>query len=75
MTQKRKRNTPKKYPNPGTGDGANPRHACPKCGRYMYKSKSAFTNDEGKRESITPNEFCKCGYVVINKVDLKKIPD
>jgi len=41
----------------------------------MYKSKSAFTNDEGKRESITPNEFCKCGYVVINKVDLKKIPD
>jgi len=75
MTVKRKRNTPKAYPNPGTGEGKNPRPKCPKCGKSMYKSQSKVMNDEGKRESITPNYFCKCGYVQVLKEEIKKIPD
>jgi hypothetical protein len=70
----RKQNTPSQMTY-WRGKGKNPRPICPKCGRYMSISQSKFTNNEGKREVIKPNSFCKCGYVVINADELKKIPD
>lgn len=52
MSEKRLRNTPKKYPNPGTGQGKNPRSKCSKCGRSMYKPQIKITDEEGKRIGI-----------------------
>jgi hypothetical protein len=75
MTLKRKRNTPKKYPNTGTGQGKNPRPKCAECGRSMYKPQIKITNDVGKREAIHPIALCKCGHVDIDYDELKKIPD
>lgn len=75
MTIKRKRNTPKKYPNPGTGQGKNPRPKCSVCGRYMYKPQIKVTNEEGIREPIHPVLLCKCGHTVLLLEELKKIPD
>ena len=76
----RKQNTPKKYPNPGTGQGKNPRKLCPECLKqgkkhYLKKSSTQYTIDE-KRKTSNVLLFCiKCKYVERNEEEIKKIPD
>ncbi len=76
----RKQNTPKKYQNPGTGQGKNPRKLCPECLKkgkkyYLKKSSTQYTVN-GKRKTVNVLRFCiKCGHVERNEDEIKKIPD
>ena len=75
----RKHNTPKDYPNKGTGDVKNPRIRCPECAKkdikkYMNKVNKKYMI-EGKLVILKPLMFCKCGYVEINWDELAKVPD
>ena len=58
----RKQNTPKKYQNPGTGQGKNPRKLCPECLKkgkkyYLKKSSTQYTLDK-KRKTSNVLLFC-----------------
>lgn len=74
LLMERKQNTPKKYPNKGTGQGKNPRKICPECGKYMIKLRYEATID-GKSTTLKPCWICKCEHVEINKEELERIPD
>jgi len=82
MTVKRSRSTPKKNPNPGTGESKNSRMLCPTCARngikrYMSKASKRFRNagDTSKIERVSPLWFCEvCKTVIWNEEELKKIP-
>ena len=82
MTVKRSRATPKKYPNPGTGNSKNSRMRCPTCEkngikRYMSKASKQFRSegDTSKIERVCPLWFCEvCKTVIWNEDELKKIP-
>lgn len=75
----RKHNTPKKYPNKGTGECKNPRKECPECAKKGIKRNMNKVNQkyviEGKLVIVKPLTFCKCGYVELNWDELAKVPD
>jgi len=71
----RKHNTPKKYPNPGTGKGKNPRVLCEKCGLKNMVKLRCESMIEGKKTVLKPALICKCGHVKIIQEELNKIPD
>lgn len=76
----RKQNTPKKYPNPGTGKGKNPRIKCPECEKkgidtYMKKTQCRYSQN-GTVITVMPLVFCiKCKYVAWDEKVLSQIPD
>lgn len=77
-TQKRKQNTPKKYPN--KKGQKNPRKLCPEClkqgkNHYLKKSSTQYSLDK-KRKTANVLLFCiKCKYVERNEEEINKIPD
>lgn len=75
----RKHNTPKKYPNKGTGECKNPRKLCPECAKQGISRNLNKVNQryvvEGKLIILKPLAFCKCGYVEHNWEELAKVPD
>lgn len=75
----RKHNTPKEYPNKGTGEGKNPRKVCPFCKeegrkRYMNKVAKNFVIG-GQLVIVRPLWFCKYKHIIWDEEELAKVPD